>query len=76
MGIKIYKRNPDCVHYDGCLFRVAKKDAALKCSGCRMYHPRADSTGLEDSVFTNKEDDIWVFPAGHESVVEELFLRG
>ena len=54
MSIKIYKRKPDCVHYDKCLTEAGIKDTSLQCSVCRRYRFKR----MEFDPFRNKETVI------------------
>ena len=66
MGTKLYKRKPDCAHYNDCMSRAAFNDDTLKCSGCRQYRFQA----YEFDLFKNKEDFIIYLPS-----VDDLFAE-
>lgn len=73
MKSKVYKRKPDCVHYDGCLTQAAINDSVLKCGGCRRYRFK----GLHVDPFVNKEVVIVPTPsAGNFFEDMDLALQG
>jgi hypothetical protein len=72
MGTKIYKRRPDCAHYDACLTAAALNSKQLKCSGCRKYQYKPFR--FDAFVYVNKENPIDYLPSLNCMDLEEIFV--
>jgi len=69
MGTKVYKRKPDCAHYDECLTECGKNSKPLRCCGCKKYKFQP----MEIDPYVNKEETIIYLPDFENMDLDEVF---